>query len=262
MLEIDVAKDLEGFRLEAQVSCERCRLVTDPFHEVAVTGQDVSAVIDHFIAETRRQNALRQRHPHRVAETLAERPRRRFDSGRGTVLRVPRRAAVHATVEAVKRSGRPAVAGFVNALLRRLATLVNGVSPDPGDDPRASLPRGDGRFTLLERPALPDPERDELSHLAARWSHPRWLVQRIKARETGRVTKEGVLRVVCQVHREQGRNLAEARERLATIIRSAMQRRKKRVPTKPTAASRNRRLDDKKRRSHVKRTRGRVRDDE
>ena len=93
-------------------------------------------------------------------------------------------------------------------------------------------------------------------------SLPADVVARIKRREKGRVTKEGVLRIVCQVHREQGRNLAEARERLADVIRAALVRPKKRTKTKPTRASRQKRLDAKRRRSQIKNTRGRVRGDD
>ena len=91
---------------------------------------------------------------------------------------------------------------------------------------------------------------------------PRWVVDRVRARERGRITRDGVLRIVCQVHREQGRNVAEARERLVEVIRSAMKRPRRRVPTRPTTASRTRRLGEKRRRGKVKRLRGRVKDDE
>ncbi len=95
--------------------------------------------------------------------------------------RVPERAAVHATVEAVKAAGRPRAAGFVNAVLRRLAGLVEAEpSVEPGDDPRAALPRGDGTWTRLREPVLPDPATDETAWLAAAYSCPEWLVSRFR----------------------------------------------------------------------------------
>lgn len=91
--------------------------------------------------------------------------------------RIPARAAVHATVEAAKSLGGGPAAGFVNANLRAVTRLVGEpVAQDPG--PRSSLPLADGRFVPLTRPLLPDPATDMAGHLAARWSHPEWLVER------------------------------------------------------------------------------------
>ena len=93
-------------------------------------------------------------------------------------------------------------------------------------------------------------------------SLPPEVVERLRRRERGRITKDGVLRIVCQVHREQGRNLDEARHRLAEAIRGALVRPRRRVPTRPTVASRVKRRETKTRRSRIKRQRGSVRDDE
>jgi len=91
---------------------------------------------------------------------------------------------------------------------------------------------------------------------------PERVVRRLRTLERRRITKEGVLRIVCQVHREQRRNLEEARQRLAEAVRAALVRPKRRIPTRPTRAARAKRVLDKRRRSQVKRLRGRVRNDD
>ena len=64
-----------------------------------------------------------------------------------------------------------------------------------------------------------------------------------------------VLRAVAQDERSQTRNRELAIERLVTSLREALRVQRKRVPTKPTAAARERRLEQKRRRADVKRLR-------
>jgi ribosome-associated protein len=64
-----------------------------------------------------------------------------------------------------------------------------------------------------------------------------------------------VLRAVAQDERSQSRNRDLALERLVAALREALRVERKRVPTKPTAAARERRLEQKKRRSQTKRLR-------
>jgi ribosome-associated protein len=64
-----------------------------------------------------------------------------------------------------------------------------------------------------------------------------------------------VLRAVAQDERSQLRNRELATERLVASLRAALRVERRRVPTKPTAASRERRLDNKRRRGEVKRLR-------
>jgi ribosome-associated protein len=64
-----------------------------------------------------------------------------------------------------------------------------------------------------------------------------------------------VLRAVAQEERSQSRNRELAVERLVASLRDALRVERKRVATKPTAASRERRLEQKKRRSQTKRLR-------
>jgi ribosome-associated protein len=70
------------------------------------------------------------------------------------------------------------------------------------------------------------------------------------------VAKAGpTLRAVAQDERSQLRNRQLAVERLVEQLRQALKVERRRVPTKPTAASRERRLEAKKRRSEAKRLR-------
>jgi ribosome-associated protein len=70
------------------------------------------------------------------------------------------------------------------------------------------------------------------------------------------VAKAGpVLRAIAQDERSQLRNKELAIERVVASLREALRVPRRRVPTKPSAASRKRRLEQKKRRSQVKRLR-------
>ena len=70
------------------------------------------------------------------------------------------------------------------------------------------------------------------------------------------VAKAGpVLRAVAQDERSQARNRELAVERLVEALREALRVERRRVPTKPSAAARERRLEDKRRRGETKRLR-------
>jgi ribosome-associated protein len=72
-----------------------------------------------------------------------------------------------------------------------------------------------------------------------------------------RMTKDGVIVIQAQRFRTQERNRADAIDRLVEMLREAMVRPAPRRPTKPTFASKQRRLEGKKRRSDIKSRRGR-----
>ena len=74
----------------------------------------------------------------------------------------------------------------------------------------------------------------------------------------GRVTREGAIVIKAQQHRSLEQNRADALARLHALVAAAAYVPKKRKPTKPTRASRERRLQGKKRRSDVKSLRGKV----
>jgi ribosome-associated protein len=70
-----------------------------------------------------------------------------------------------------------------------------------------------------------------------------------------RLAADGTLRVVSQRHRSQPRNREAALERLRVIVAAALRPPAARRPTKPTFSSRQRRLEDKRQRSKVKKER-------
>lgn len=92
------------------------------------------------------------------------------------------------------------------------------------------------------------------------------LAEDVKARlrrlAGSRLSQEDVLILVSQGSRSLEMNRQEARDRLAELIRQALHRPKSRRPTKPTYASKLKRLEGKGRRSEVKSKRGRVRGDD
>ena len=76
-----------------------------------------------------------------------------------------------------------------------------------------------------------------------------------------KMTKEGVLVLTASEFRSQDRNRKAAIERLCALVRQATVVPKKRRPTKPTYASKLKRLEKKQQRSQVKKGRGRIRFD-
>ena len=94
------------------------------------------------------------------------------------------------------------------------------------------------RFDVRRSPSLPQEVRARLERLAGR-----------------RLTHDGVLVITAQRHRTQERNREDALARLVDLIRQATERPKPRRPTRPTLASKKRRLEEKGRRSQVKRGR-------
>ena len=92
-------------------------------------------------------------------------------------------------------------------------------------------------------------------------SLPDFYKQRLLALRDRRISKDGVIVIKAQQHRHREQNLADARERLAELIRTVAIVRKARVPTKPTHGSKQRRLQQKTRRGQLKTLRGRVGED-
>jgi ribosome-associated protein len=95
------------------------------------------------------------------------------------------------------------------------------------------------RFDVRHSPSLPNDVAVRLMKLAG-----------------SRVTKDGVLVLIAQIHRTQERNRAEARQRLIDLIRRAAVRPIQRKATRPTRAAKRKRIDSKKRRSQLKALRG------
>ena len=97
------------------------------------------------------------------------------------------------------------------------------------------------RFEAERSPALPDPVKRRLKRLAG----SRW-------------TLDGAIVIFVQDTRSQARNREIARERLAELVLKATVTPKRRVKTKPTKGSIERRIKAKKERGEVKALRGKV----
>lgn len=103
----------------------------------------------------------------------------------------------------------------------------------------------------------------ELRFDSAAWPGLGASARRRLARIAGRrMTEAGLIVIDAQRHRSLERNRADAIERLVAMIRESLVEPKARRATKPTRASRERRLDGKARASRAKRLRGRVRPDD
>lgn len=80
-------------------------------------------------------------------------------------------------------------------------------------------------------------------------------LERVLRRLGSKLTTAGELLVTAERHRSRERNLVEARERLAEILRAALVVEKTRKATRPTRGAVRRRLDEKARRAQTKQTR-------
>ncbi|MBU1692118.1 MAG: aminoacyl-tRNA hydrolase [Gammaproteobacteria bacterium] len=99
------------------------------------------------------------------------------------------------------------------------------------------------RFDVARSPSLPEDVRARLMKLAG-----------------NRLTNEGELLIEAKRHRTQERNRQDAIARLVELILHATEKPKPRIATKPTKASKRRRLETKKQRSETKQARGKVAD--
>lgn len=100
------------------------------------------------------------------------------------------------------------------------------------------------RFEAERSPNLSPSVKTKLKKLAGR----RW-------------TKDGAVIITSEKHRSQARNREDAEQKLVALITQALFKPKYRVKTRPTLASKRRRLDGKKQRGQVKALRGKVSDD-
>jgi len=101
------------------------------------------------------------------------------------------------------------------------------------------------RFDVRGSPSLPEDVRARLLVLAR-----------------SRLTKEGVLIITAQRYRNQDQNRQDARRRLADLIFRATVPPTRRVPTKPTLASKETRLATKTHRSRLKQSRREIPEEE
>lgn len=95
------------------------------------------------------------------------------------------------------------------------------------------------RFDVTNSPSLPEDVKARLIKLAGK-----------------RVTQEGILIIAARRYRAQEANREDAIRRLSELVRRALEKPKPRKPTKPSKVSKEKRLQGKKHRGELKRTRG------
>jgi len=93
-------------------------------------------------------------------------------------------------------------------------------------------------FDVASSPSLTDAQRE-----------------RLLGRLHSRLTREGQLKVASDRYRSQERNRQDALEKLTAMLRQGLEKPRPRKKTRPTRASRERRLQTKRRRSEIKKTR-------
>ena len=101
------------------------------------------------------------------------------------------------------------------------------------------------RFDVLHSPSLPDDVRE-----------------RLMRRARSKINQAGELVIDARRYRTRERNREDAVDRLVRLIRSVARPPKKRRPTAPTTASKQKRLEDKRRRARIKSRRGPVKSDD
>jgi ribosome-associated protein len=86
-------------------------------------------------------------------------------------------------------------------------------------------------------------------------SLPDAVKQRLLQNRDSRITADGVIIIKAQSHRTQAKNRADAISRLSDLIVDATKTQRKRIPTRPGRAAKEKRLDSKKKRSALKKLR-------
>ena len=87
-------------------------------------------------------------------------------------------------------------------------------------------------------------------------SLPDAVKRRLLLKADQRITSDGVVVIKAQNHRSQDKNRSEALARLAELIKAALRVPRKRIPTKPGRAAKERRIESKKKRGLTKKLRG------
>ncbi|MFZ1947188.1 MAG: alternative ribosome rescue aminoacyl-tRNA hydrolase ArfB [bacterium] len=147
------------------------------------------------------------------------------------------------------RRGTPASASHNADLESDLASRLPGLEREAAFEfLRSSGPGGQNvnkvstavrlRFDITQSASLPEDVKQRLVRLAG-----------------GKVTREGVLLIEARRFRTQDKNRQDALERLRALVRRAAIKPKRRKRTRPTANSRERRLEAKRRRAALKRRR-------
>ena len=143
---------------------------------------------------------------------------------------------------------RPPAARRYSVLTVLMIDITDGLAIDERElDERLSACRARAGRTSTKSP----PRCSFLFHVHAS-SLPDELKRRLLVLAGKRVTADGVLVIDSREHRTQAQNREAARERLVKLLQKAAHRPRTRRPTRPTAGSRERRIQSKKKRAETK----------
>lgn len=127
---------------------------------------------------------------------------------------------------------------------------------------RLSIPRNEIQFSFARSGGPGGQNVNKVETKAVlRWrpaesqALPEAVRERLLTSLRNRLTQEGDLVIACDRRRHRGRNMAECLSRLRELVDSAVEPPKRRVATKPSRASRDRRLDKKREVAARKRSR-------
>jgi ribosome-associated protein len=83
----------------------------------------------------------------------------------------------------------------------------------------------------------------------------------IQTKLSGRINAEGFLQVRSQLHRSQWSNKLDVIDKMNALVAGALKKQKKRIATKPSAASKEKRIESKKKNAQLKESRQKFRYD-
>ena len=134
---------------------------------------------------------------------------------------------------------------------------------------KISIPLSEFKFTYSRSPGPGGQNVNKVNtKVTLKWniektsSLPEPVRARLVSKFASRISKTGELIVTSHRFRDQGRNVADSLSKLREIVLSVATPPKSRKKTKPSKASKRRRLDEKRRTSERKQSRGRIRQDE
>ncbi len=111
---------------QLQMASQRDGFMADAFHQIAVRRHHIGFVMDQVIAEARVQNALGQRHAHRIAQTLTQRAGGRLDPRGMAIFGVPGARAAHFAEILDVVDGDAVIAGEPEQGIKQHRTVATG----------------------------------------------------------------------------------------------------------------------------------------